>query len=484
MNAQNPIVSNSPYANYLKSKSHDELVEISHIKRFLECVTGDPDFRNIIATKKIPIKTLLVNRGLKLENIESLRPIFDPDFTHFRGSATIETWPLAAKWDEYYKSISGALPYYLHIGDSDGEFKEFDNWRKNQVVRTLMDVGSAASFLIHPPIAFELSDGCSVGCWFCGISASKFGGHFEANEYGLDEWRSILVSVKKILGRGMSTGFCYWATEPLDHPDYVKFLKIYEDVVGVVPQTTTAIPLRDVKLTRDVLDLWKESKYVPNRFSVLSLSTMKKIHAEFTPEELLGVELVMQGKGSTSPKSVAGRALSKPKRRDTSEEMQAGTIACVSGFLINLPKRTIRLVSPTLATLECPDGYYVFASETFSDPLEIEVIMRRMIHKEASREADSKQNIKLNKNYWVEKIGSQMSIRDKDFGMGMDMLNIMAPMLQNGKHTPNDIIKKTIKAGHDPLLSIKVMRELMAYGMAGDYLRPNITLAFDFVTVG
>lgn len=473
----NDVILNSPYASYLKSKSDNELREISHIKRFLECFTGDPELRDIIASKKVSLKQLAINRGLNLDNIESLRPVFDPDFTHFRASATIETWPLTAKWDEYYSSITKALPYYLSIGDSGGAFREFDNWRMSQVIRTLMDVGPSASFLVHPPVAFELSDGCSVGCWFCGISAKKFGGHFEADENGLKEWHSILTSVKRVLGQGMSTGFCYWATEPLDHPNYVDFLKIYEDVVGVIPQTTTAIPLREVGLTRSMLGLWNKSKYVPNRFSVLSLSTMKRIHAEFTPEELLGVELVLQGKGSTSPKSVAGKALNKPKRRDTSEEMRAGTIACVSGFLINLPKRTIRLVSPTLATSECPDGYYVYALDTFSEPSEIEVIMRRMMLKEASREPDSNQPIRLNKNYWVEDIGSQMSIRDNKFGMGMDMLNIMAPMLSSGKYSPNEIVRKAIEADYEPLMAIKVMRELMAYGMAGDSLRPETKLS-------
>ena len=291
---------NSPYAEFLDTKSEEELEELGKIKRFLECYQGDEELRNIIKSGKVSLQQLARNRGIELDDINSLRPLVDPKFTHFRKDATIETWPLTAKWDEFYQNTLETLKYYLWMGDSDGEFKEFDDWRKKQMLRTLMDVGGPANYLIHPPIAFELSDGCSVGCWFCGISAKKFGGHYELDQNGENEWRDILTSVKNVLGRGMSTGFCYWATEPLDHPDYDKFISTYFDVTGVIPQTTSAIPLKDIELTKKVLDMWSQSRFVPNRFSVLSTSIMKKIHAEFSPRELLGVEMVMQGKGSMS----------------------------------------------------------------------------------------------------------------------------------------------------------------------------------------
>jgi hypothetical protein len=174
----------SPYQKFLIEKSDEELREIAHIKRFLECYSGDADFREKVYSGQHSLKQLARNRNIKLSDLESLRPVFDPQFAHFRQDATTDTWPLTAKWDEYYLTVLNTLPYYAQMGDSDGEFKAFDEWRQKQVVRTLFDVGASASRLVHPPVAFELSDGCSVGCWFCGISADKFNGHFNLDEDG------------------------------------------------------------------------------------------------------------------------------------------------------------------------------------------------------------------------------------------------------------------------------------------------------------
>ncbi|OCW96212.1 radical SAM family RiPP maturation amino acid epimerase [Alishewanella sp. HH-ZS] len=463
----------SPYTRFISEKNSEELRELSHIKRFLECYGGDSDFRQQVKNGSKNLDELAESVGVKLKNIESLRPIIDPEYSHFRKDATRETWPLTAKWDEYYANIMQSLAFYLQSGNTDGEFKEFDLWRNRQIIRTLLDVGSPAASIVHPPVAFELSDGCSVGCWFCGISAKKFGGHFALDKSGDVEWENTLISVKKVLGKGLRTGFCYWATEPLDNPDYDKFISKYYEIVGTIPQTTTAIPLKDISLTRKVLKLWDESKFVPNRFSVLSTSILKKIHAEFTPEELLGVELVMQGKGSITSKSIAGKAIDERNRKREDSNMQEGTIACVTGFLINIRNKTIRLVSPTLPSKQWPDGYYVFSSEKYKEPHEIENIMRKMIIDEVKRETDSNQKIGLNEGFWLDSINEQLTVRNQKFGLSMKAFEIIAPLLKEGSNTPTHIVKQAVKSGCDPILAIRILQDMMLYGMTGnDYLRP------------
>ncbi|WP_375164591.1 radical SAM family RiPP maturation amino acid epimerase [Temperatibacter marinus] len=419
---------------------------------------------------------LALERGIQLENLESLRPVYDQEFAHFRKDATVETWTLTALWDEYHGTLTASLPFYAWSGDSDGVTEDFDNWRQKQMIRTAFDVGAAARGLTHPPVAFELSDGCSVGCWFCGISAKKFGGHFPLDAVGVEHWREILEATQSVIGRGMVAGFCYWATEPLDHPDYVKFLETYYQVTGVIPQTTTAIPLRNEELTRNVLSLWDKSKFVPNRFSVLTTPILRRIHNIFTPEELLGVELVLQGFESLTPKSNAGKAYengeNKRPVKSKSDNMQEGTIACVTGFLVNLPNSTVRLVSPTLPSKEWPDGYYVFSSAKFKDPSDLAQKMREMAFAESRKMLSSKTPISLSSSYRFENEGEAIKLRNDIFGFTMDIFSIIGPMLDSGKYSPNEILKKAVADGYDPILVMKIMSDLTNSGFVGDVLRP------------
>lgn len=464
----------SPYTEQLDRCTEEQLCEIAHIKRFLECLNGDKEFREEIEAGDRSLADIARDRGCQLDDLESLRPIFDDDYAQFRNDATNETWPLTARWDQHHQATMSCLPFYLGLGDTDGIFPEFDDWRSKQIVRTILDVGPMANAIIHPPVSFELSDGCSVGCWFCGISAKTFGGHFPLESGGAEFWRGTVKAVQSVIGRGMNTGFLYWATEPLDHPDYLEFVKIYHEEVGVIPQTTTAIALRDVGRTREVLENWKSSRFFPNRFSVLTTQIMRRIHKEFTPEELLGVELVMQNSESLQPKQTAGKALDNGalSEKRKSEKMQAGTIACVTGFLVNMPKKTVRLASPTLATPEVPDGYYVYAESQFETPEELAEIMREMIVNEAKRAVNSNQAISIGSNYWFEQAGDTHRLRQNSLGFGMKLFSTIGPMLQSGKHTPNEIIKEAIRAGYDPILTIKVMSELTKTGLIGDILRP------------
>ena len=465
----------SPYTEQLEKCTQDELWEVAHIKRFLECYTGDEDFRADIALGERPLADIARERGCHLDDLESLRPVFDADFTQFRADATTETWPLTARWDLHFMALRNSLPFYSAIGDTGGEYPGFDDWRRKQVVRTLLDVGAMANFIIHPPVAFELSDGCSVGCWFCGISAKKFGGHFPLENGGEQFWRETVKAAQSVIGRGMVTAFLYWATEPLDHPDYLKFVEIYQDVIGVVPQTTTAIALRDVAKTRLVLENWKSSRFFPNRFSVLTQQILRRIHREFTAEELLGVELVLQNAESLTGKQTAGRAVdvqALPDKRKN-EQLQEGTIACVTGFLVNLPNKTVRLVSPTLATTEVPDGYYVFSEEKFETPVELARIMREMIDRESDRMIDAKKPLAIESRFWFEKDHTgAFRFRQDNLGFGMELFNSIGPMLQDGSSTPNEIAKRAIKAGHDPILTIKVLDDLINSGLIGGILRP------------
>jgi len=466
----------SPYLKFLQSKNNTELYTISHVKRFLECFTGDNKFRADVLSSNASLEKIARERGCFIDNLKSLRPVFDENYSGYRQGASLGDWPLTAIWDEYYEAMRSSLPYYTWIGDSNGEFPEFDNWRKRQIARTITDVGTSAQFLVHPPVCYELSEGCSVGCWFCGISAKKFGGHFPLENGGREFWKDVLEATNSVIGRGMATGFCYWATEPLDHPQYDEFIKVYQDIVGVIPQTTTAIPLKNMPLTKKVLALWQSNRFSPVRFSVLTTSIMKRIHSSFSAEELLGVELILQSSESLQAKSIAGKAFSE-KGADLAykkaDDMQDGTIACVTGFLVSMPLRKVKLISPTIPSKEWPDGYYVFSERVFNSGKELANAMREMVLAESNRVVKTDTPIQINKNFQFESVDGIQTLKSRHSVVQMEIFSSMGPMLQSGIFTPSQIIKQSVIDGYDPILSIAIMRDLINVGIIGNQLRPK-----------
>jgi hypothetical protein len=72
--------------------------------------------------------------------------------------------------------------------------------------------------VVHAPFAAELSRGCTVNCWFCGVDAGKFEGSASFDEPTEELWRGMLQVLADEIGPDFAQhGFCYWATEPFDN---------------------------------------------------------------------------------------------------------------------------------------------------------------------------------------------------------------------------------------------------------------------------
>jgi hypothetical protein len=108
-----------------------------------------------------------------------------------------------------------------------------------------------------------------VGCWFCGISAPKLGDIYLYNEENANLWRQVLELLKNKLGENTGSSFCYWATDPLDNPDYEKFCIDFSDVLGVFPFTSTAQALKYPERVKSLIDLSIKKGRTINRFSIL-----------------------------------------------------------------------------------------------------------------------------------------------------------------------------------------------------------------------
>ncbi len=281
------------------------------------------------------------------EELLALRPLWDAKCT----------WT-SPEIDAYRAHIAARLALRSEFRSAGSPLhRRLRAWRSRQIARCRWDLPPATSdAIVHAPFALELSQGCSVGCWFCGVGATRLSSHWT---YDPVLWPGMLTELVRILGLAAGYGFLYWATDPLDNPDYEHFCQDFCRLTGRYPQTTTALALRNVERTRAVLRMSRELGCPVNRFSVLTLRQLDRIYAAFSPDELMDVELVLQNPESQLVKARAGKA------RGTSDD--GSTIACVSGFLINAVQRTVKLVSPCSASERWPLGYRIHGVSSYED---------------------------------------------------------------------------------------------------------------------
>lgn len=375
------------YRGMFENRTPEELNTLAHVKRFMERLCGDHRFREALAEHVDEPIIAARKFGVDVDPLELL-PLWRSTHLRYRGSDYgREHWPKADAWDRWIKQMIRHRDLIRDTGTTAESHPRFDRWRMRQMNRSTSELGDSADAVVHPVIAFELSEGCTVGCWFCGLSADRFAGHVAYTDEMSGLWRGVLGEVNDLFGTAAQTGFCYWATDPCDNPDYDRFIEDYYHTTGALPQTTTAAPLKDIELTRRIFSLFDRYRTVTNRFSVLTVKHLDKIHAAFTAEELLGVELVMQNREALSSKATAGRARDRiMKLRAAGKpdkiaklELDHTTIACVSGFLVSMVQRTIKLVSPVPGSERYPLGYRVFGERTFTDAASFRVAVEDLI---------------------------------------------------------------------------------------------------------
>lgn len=369
-------VSKSELLRNFETLSEEELLIASHVKHIIDRRYADPSFREQLFTD--PYKAAR-HHGLKV-NPEEIRPLWDKEFPGKVGEEVSDSTPLKIyrKFTDFFEPLKQAL--------SKPDFSNaplFELWRERQIARAASQFKDPVHKAInHFPFCFELSKGCSVGCWFCGVSAPRLGDIFVYNQENAKLWHEVLELMKEILGPGAGLGFCYWATDPLDNPDYEKFCSDFHKVLGTFPPTTTAQPLKDPVRTRALLKLSREKGRLLNSFSILSLKTFNQVYEEFTPEELLFVRLTLQNQEADVSKANSGRV----RRQNTRKKEKNGqlfdqeTIACVTGFLFNMVDRSVKLISPCIADERWPLGYRIYDEGTFSTVNELESLLKKMIN--------------------------------------------------------------------------------------------------------
>ena len=403
------------YMDLFEGFSPDEIRTICEVKRFFECYEGDRDFRKALDAGgqfTDEQRQMLKDIGVTFEP-EAMAPLWqDKDLVDSLPSMVVRhadfddlpsdfherlaPWPEMKLWlrSRFRSSRSNLFQKLLASGNSTGS-PEYTAWRGRRVAAVRNELGEFGWALDHPCHAVEMAVGCSVGCGFCAFDAPRLQTVFDLTR---PENRALLASVAagmtNALGWPASHGMLYWSTEPHDNPHYVEALKLWEKMTGSKLCTATARAGED--WMRELLDYYGKEPVVPwPRVSVLTRSIMRRLHKTFTPLELRDATLLMQqkdaeairGKVPGGRKRMLRQLIDADDLRNVDFENlpegfspPQGTIACVSGFLVNMVNRTLQLMSPCYTTMEYQYGYRVFDETTFGDgPEGFEVALRRMV---------------------------------------------------------------------------------------------------------
>lgn len=362
---------------------------VSNFKRLIQRYKGDPGFRK--AAMESPSKRLQLLNALQInldcfEAADLWQHFMDERHFPFKES-DFENFPELMIWTAWKRGFHRHRERLKDAWICPGN-PGLTAWRKRHTQRFISQIGENCGLDIFPLFAYELSKGCSMGCWFCGFSPGPLEGVFPYAGKNIRLWQDILQAGLDFGGPACKASILYHATEPFDNPDYVHFLKDFHQCCGVLAQTTTAAPLKHLSMTRQILRLRESCPTLPDRFSVHSLKILDKIHRTFTPYELRHVELILHSPGALTYKTNCGSARMQPDRLskanqiarqyyDAKNSLDCGTIECVCGFLVNMVERSIKLISPCPATDQWPKGYRIHARGTFQDASEYRAFLQQ-----------------------------------------------------------------------------------------------------------
>ena len=336
--------------------------EYARFKRFAEATAIDPDFRQRAA--RDPAEAA---RSLSLA-------LSDPE-SAWEAAAAVNTGSAAEAGDNPY--AAEYLRRAAVVGSYVDEMHSREAYRSQEIFlyadavrnrcRMENSVLRGHSNIRYFPLCFELSLGCSVHCPFCGLDAGPWSADFRYTEENARLWREILCASLEILGPIAGTAACYLATEPLDNPDYERFLKDFAGIMGNVPQTTTAVADRNPERLRSLmrfLDPDRLEKQAALRFTVRSLAQFYRMAALYSPEELIGVELLANNPESLSRYSASGRVR---KGKSGKDDPLAYSICCIAGLRVNMVEKRMRFIEPEIPDDDYPLGLRVREERFFSD---------------------------------------------------------------------------------------------------------------------
>ena len=404
------------YGSTFAGFSPDEMRAIAEVKRFYECYMGDRDFREAVdagegftSQQRRMLKDIGVTFEPEAMELVWLRPEMlsrfplmveqHPSFEDLPSDihALLAPYPELRVWLRWRHRVDRMnLSQKMMVSSRATLSPEYDAWRSRRIRAVRNELGAFGWTLDHPCYAVEMAVGCSVQCNFCAFDAGKLETVFDLSRpENRESVRAVAAGMLKVLGWPATHGMLYWCTEPHDNPDYVRLLAFWQKLTGAMLCTATARAGED--WVRDLINFYTKGPVPWPRISVLSRGMMRRLHKAFTPIELRDTTLLMQQKDveELRGKVPGGRERMLRQLVEADDlrnvdienlpdgfEPPQGSIACISGTLVNMVERTVRLISPCYTTMEHRYGYRVFDETTFDDhPQGFEVALKRMIRR-------------------------------------------------------------------------------------------------------
>jgi radical SAM family RiPP maturation amino acid epimerase len=419
----------------------EDITPFADIKRFHERWIADSAFRASFRCDPARTGSLF---GLRA-NPEEMRPFWDPLASAAIKRREAQHAPVVRRFLDFIEQLGRHRNH--ETTNTQPADPRFAQWRTRQVYRLNLEVGTALSQNPHIVASYELSRGCSVGCWFCSASPPTLGDVFRHTPENARLWREVLESTRDVIGPA-PTSICYYGTDPFDNPDYERFTQDFSVVHGAVPYTSTALPVRDVERTRRLI-----AQSGPNRlrFSLLSVGMLNKIHTAFTPEEMLLVDVAPRNEGSTQSHlmNFAGRAREhiKTYQRHHSGEPLIDTPSCRSGFLFNLVDRVIRLSTPCAPDDRWPNGERVYEEAHFQDGMDVRRILEGMIARHMATEPGEQMVLRFQRSLQFEATAQGFNLNSRYLRQRFEdtsrtpFMGRLGAMIDSGRHTAEQVVE-------------------------------------------
>jgi len=458
------------------------------LKRFLELVEGDPDFRARVLDEGRPRQQVLADAGLDLP-AEEMTAFWKLPLVLRRPRPEQEAWgeefehsPLGAVWAEWrQRDTARHEAAARRCVPADPRARR---WRARQLSRTRSDALLAEDLSHFPILSFELSRGCSVQCWFCALDPEKLNGYFAYTPEHRRLWREVLRHSWDLFGEGCQSTICYHGTDPTDNPDFFRFQDDVIEIFGVLPQVTTAQAVRNVEWTRELLRYQQQHPLSHHRFSVLTLGMLRRIHQTFTPEELLNVTLLMQHKESLGRKVACGRAASRPDRlgaeaqyRESAQIPEPGelqtTCECTCGYLVNMVTGRIQLITPATPSSSAPLGYATHAEGTFRSAEEFRAFVEGTVAAHMRERLEPRATVRLWDGVRYERLPEGFSLTSRfrrQTVRGDAHVARMGDLIAEGTHTTADITGALIEEGMPPLDAARWLDRVFQAGAIAEQL--------------
>ena len=345
-------------------------------KRFLESYMGDDAFREHfdrspaaalreagLNPESTPEFLLAVGEGCRSRNFRPVVDRFPDELAELRRFAAEQ---------------ENGNPFTVRCRNACSDNPRFEAWRErrrqgNRAVLQPMYFDRAFNIAL----ACELGVGCSGQCGFCCFDAPPLRENFWYTPENRTLWRDVLRVFRNLLGSRAGAAALYWATDPFDNPDLEKFYQDFYECNHVWPPITTRWPLRDPARTRRFAAEGRRHGQPCCRFSLTERGELRRFFREFSAEETMDWSLVLNNPESLNCYSITGRA--RELQSGNPEKCQeATTSSCLSGFLVNLCRREVRLLSPCAPDEANPYGFHLWTEATFRDAAELEQLLGKI----------------------------------------------------------------------------------------------------------